>query len=93
MKKFFSMKLKQGWNENVPLELAKKLIVTESPFVEYLHKKKVLKIRHIKSRNCIDLYADEKHLMIAKLKFGKVFSGKMGFIELFIMHQLKKKWL
>ena len=37
------MKLKQGWNENVPLELAKKLIVTESPFVEYLHKKKVLK--------------------------------------------------
>jgi hypothetical protein len=29
--------------------------------------------------------------MIAKLKFGKVLPGRMGFIELFIRNQLSRK--
>jgi len=91
MKKFFTLKLK-GYNENVPIEFAKKLIVTESPFVRYLYENKVLRIRHIKQKATMDCYTISiKHLIIAKLKYGKVLSGKMNFIELFISQQLKRK--
>ena len=90
MKKFFTMQLK-GYNENVPIELAKDLLVKESPFVKYLSDNGALKVRHMKSRATMECYADEKHLMIAKLKFGKVLPGRIGFIELFIRNQLSRK--
>ena len=90
MKKFFTLKLK-GYNENVPIELAKNLIVDESPLVKYLHDNNALKIRHNKSRALMECYAKAKHLTIARIKYGRVLPGKMSFIEIFIQHQLKRK--
>ena len=91
MKKFFTLKLK-GYNENVPIELAKNLIVDESPLVKYLHDNNALKIRHNKSKALMECYAKAKHLTIARIKYGRVLPGKMSFIELFIAHQLKRKY-
>ena len=91
MKKFFTLILK-GYNENVPIELAKNLIVDESPLVKYLHDNNALKIRHNKSRALMECYAKAKHLTIARIKYGRVLPGKMSFIELFIAHQLKRKY-
>ena len=91
MKKFFSMELK-GYNEHCPIELAKNLIVDESPLVKYLHDNNALKIRHIKSKALMECYAKAKHLTIARIKYGRVLPGKMSFIELFIAHQLKRKY-
>ena len=91
MKKFFTMPLK-GYNENVPINFAKKLIVDESPFCKYLYDNKALAIRHIKSKAIMECYATKvKYLIIARLKYGNVLSGRMNFIELFIAHQLKRK--
>ena len=85
------MELK-GYNEHCPIELAKNLIVDESPFVKYLHDNNALKIRHIKSKALMECYAKAKHLTIARIKYGRVLPGKMSFIELFIAHQLKRKY-
>jgi len=82
----------KGYNEHCPIELAKNLIVHESPFVKYLHDSDALKIRHIKSRALMECYAKAKHLTIARIKYGRVLPGKMSFIELFIAHQLKRKY-
>ena len=91
MKKFFTMPLK-GYNENVPIAFAKKLIVDESPFCKYLYDNKALAIRHIKPKAIMECYATKvKYLKMARLKYGKVLPGKMSFIELFISHQLKRK--
>ena len=91
MKKFFTLKL-NGYNENSPIELAKNLIVDESPLVKYLHDNNALKIRHSKSKALMECYAKAKHLTIARIKYGRVLPGKMSFIELFIAHQLKRKY-
>ena len=91
MKKFFTMPLK-GYNENVPISFAKRLIVDESPFCKYLYDNKALALRHIKSKAIMECYATKvKYLTMARLKYGKVLPGKMSFIELFISHQLKRK--
>jgi len=84
------MELK-GYNEHCPIELAKNLIIDESPFVKYLHDNNALKIRYIKTRALMECYAKAKHLTIARIKYGKVLPGKMSFIEVFIQHQLKRK--
>ena len=90
MKKFFTMPLK-GFNENVPIRLARELLIKESPFVKYLADNKALKVKHVKSRATMTCYAEEKHLLVAKLKYGKVLPGRMSFIELFIKSQLHKR--
>ena len=90
MKKFFTLKL-NGYNENLPIEFAKNLIVDESPLVKYLHDNNALKIRHSKSKALMECYAKAKHLTIARIKYGRVLPGKMSFIEIFIQHQLKRK--
>ena len=90
MKWFFTLELK-GYNEHCPIELAKDLIVNESPFVKYLHENNALKIRHVKSKALMECYAKAKHLTIARIKYGRVLPGKMSFIELFIQHQLQRK--
>ena len=90
MKRFFTLQLK-GYNENVPIEFAKNLMVEESPFVKYLSDNNALAIRHMKSRATMELYGDPKYIIIAKIKYGKVLSGKMNFIELFITKQLQRK--
>ena len=84
------MELK-GYNEHCPIELAKNLIVCESPFVKYLHDNNALKIRYIKARALMECYAKAKYLTIARIKYGRVLPGKMSFIEIFIQHQLKRK--
>jgi len=82
----------KGYNENVPISFAKRLIVDESPFCKYLYDNKALALRHIKSKAIMECYATKvKYLTMARLKYGKVLPGKMSFIELFISHQLKRK--
>ena len=82
----------KGYNENVPIAFAKKLIVDESPFCKYLYDNKALAIRHIKPKAIMECYATKvKYLTLARLKYGNVLPGKMNFIELFISHQLKRK--
>ena len=82
----------KGYNENVPIAFAKKLIVDESPFCKYLYDNKALAIRHIKSKAIMECYATKvKYLTLARIKYGKVLPGRMNFIELFISHQLKRK--
>ena len=91
MKKFFTMPLK-GYNENLPINFAKKLIIDESPFCKYLYDNKALAIRHIKSKAIMECYATKvKYLTVARLKYGQVLPGTMNFIELFIAHQLKRR--
>jgi|TARA_B100000745_G_scaffold53752_1_gene31919 hypothetical protein len=92
MKRFFTLQLK-GYNENVPIDFARSLIVDESPFVKYLSDNNALAIRHMKSRATMELYGDPRYLILAKIKYGKVLSGKMNFIELFISHQLQRKMI
>ena len=47
----------KGYNEQVPIGFAKKLIVDESPFCKYLYDNKALAIRHIKSKAIMECYA------------------------------------
>ena len=82
----------KGYNEQVPISFAKKLIVDESPFCKYLYDNKALAIRHIKSKANMECYATKvKYLTLARIKYGKVLPGRMNFIELFISHQLKRR--
>ena len=81
----------KGYNENVPISFARRLIVDESPFCKYLWDNNALAIRHIKAKAIMVCYAKAKHLTLARIKYGKVLPGKMSFIELFIAHQLKRK--
>ena len=90
MKKFFTMPLK-GYNENVPISFARRLIVDESPFCKYLWDNNALAIRHVKAKAIMVCYAKAKYLTLARLKYGNVFPGRMNFIELFISHQLKRR--
>ena len=92
MKKFFSIKLRE-FNENIPPALAKTMMLDESKLVKYLWQKKALEFRYSKKRNQLDLYADEKYLVLGKLKHGTVFQrkGRMGFMELYIVHKINKK--
>ena len=82
----------KGYNEQVPIGFAKKLIVDESPFCKYLYDNKALAIRHIKSKAIMECYATKvKYLTLERIKYGNVLPGKMNFSELFISHQLKRR--
>jgi len=91
VKKFYSIKLKHPI-ENMPPGLAEQMLLDESDMVRYLWDNKALEFRYTKGRKRLDLYAEEKHLMVAKLKYPEMFRGKgrMGFIELYIAQQLRK---
>jgi hypothetical protein len=43
----------------------------------------------------LDCYGDEKHLMIAKLKYPTMFGrkGRMGFMELYIAMKIKQQMM
>lgn len=84
------MELK-GYNENLPIDLAKNLIVDESPFVKYLSDNGALAVRHMKSRATMELYAEPRYLVIARIKYGRVLPCTKNFIELYIQQQLKRK--
>ena len=92
VKRFYSIVLKQ-YKENIPPRLAKILLKKESKLIRYLDKHKELKFVYQKKTNKLECYADEKHLMIGKLKYPKMFShgGTIGFMELYISKLIRRK--
>ena len=73
--------------------LAKTLLKKESKLIRYLDKHKALKFVYQKKTNKLECYADEKHLMIGKLKYPKMFhhGGTIGFMELYITMIINRK--
>ncbi len=73
--------------------MAKHLLKKESPLIRYLAENKALKFVHRKSTDKLDCYAEEKHLMIGKLKYPDVFGrkGRMGFMELYISMRIQQQ--
>ena len=61
--------------------------------MNYLSEKKALKWVFRKKRNLLEAYADEKHLMIGKIKYPEMFGnkGRVGFMELYISHVINKR--
>ena len=92
VKKFYSIKLKQ-FKENIPPALAETMLLDESKLVKYLWKNKALEFRYPKHKHRLDLYADEKYLMLGKLKYPNMFGNKkrMGFMELYIVHRINQR--
>ena len=92
MKKFYSIKLKQ-FKENIPKNLAERMLIDESKLVKYLWKNKALEFRYLKHKSRLDLYADEKYLVMGKMKYPTMFGRKdrMGFMELYIVHKINQK--
>jgi hypothetical protein len=92
VKKFYSIRLKYH-QEFIPTSVAQQMLIEESPMIHYLDENSALKFKFIKSRNRLDLYADERYLMLAKMKYKDVFENRarMGFMELYISRLIKKK--
>ena len=92
MKKFYSIKLKQ-FKENIPPALAETMLLDESKLVKYLWKHKALEFRYPKHKGRPDLYADEKYLMLGRMKYPTMFGkkGRMGFMELYIVHRINQR--
>ena len=92
MKKFYSIKLKQH-RENIPPKLAEHMLLDESALINYLDKNNALEFRYPKGKHRLDLYADEKYLMMAKMKYPKIFGerGRMGFMEIYIKHRIDQQ--
>ena len=92
MKRFFQIKLKEQ-RENIPPYVAKHLLKKESPLIRYLADNRALKFVHRKTTDKLDCYADEKHLMIGKLKYPDIFGrkSKMGFMELYINMRIQQQ--
>ena len=92
MKKFYSIKLKQ-FKENIPPALAETMLLDESELVKFLWDNKALEFRYPKHKHRLDLYADEKFLMVGKLKYPYMFGNKkrMGFMELYIVHRINQR--
>ena len=92
MKKFYSIRLKQ-FKENIPPALAETMLLDESKLVKYLWKNKALDFRYPKDKDRLDLYADEKYLIMGRMKYPHVFGNKkrMGFMELYIVHRINQR--
>ena len=92
MKRFYSIKLK---HYKTPLSpYTGKLVLTkESPLINYLKKNHALKWVYRKNRNLLEAYAEEKHLMIGKIKYPDLFGnrGRIGFMELYISHIVNRQ--
>ena len=69
------------------------MLIDESKLVNYLWKNKALEFRYPKHKQRLDLYADEKYLMLGKMKYPTMFGrkGRMGFMELYIVHKINQK--
>ena len=94
MKRFYSIQLSER-NENVPAYVAKMLLKKESPLIQYLDENKALRFRHLKKKNILECYGDEKHLVVGKLKYPDLFGrkGRMGFMELYISMKIKQQMM
>ena len=69
------------------------MLIDESKLVKYLWNNKALEFRYPKHKHRLDLYADEKYLMLGKMKHPTMFGdkGRMGFMELYIVHKLNQR--
>ena len=69
------------------------MLLDESKLVKYLWKHKALEFRYPKHKDRLDLYAEPKYLMLAKMKYPSIFGnkGRMGFMELYISNLISKK--
>ena len=94
MKRFYSIKLREN-KENIPPYVAKHLLRQESPLINYLAEARALKYVHRKKTDRLDCYAEEKYLMVGKMKYPEMFGRKtrMGFIELYISMKIKQKMM
>jgi len=92
MKKFYSIRLKHH-KEFVPVTVAQDMMKAESELVRYLNDNGALEFRYIKSRDRLDLYAEEKCLTMGRIKYPDMFGGRgqMGFMELYISRLISKK--
>ena len=92
MKRFYSIKLKHYKTPLSPYT-AKLVLTKESPLINYLKENHALKWVHRKNRNLLEAYAEEKHLMIGKIKYPDLFGnrGRIGFMELYISHIINKQ--
>ena len=92
VKKFFSIKLKEH-RENIPASLAEQMLLDESKLCKYLWNNKALEFRYPKYKRRLDCYADEKFLMLAKMKYPTMFGrkGRMGFLELYISYKINQQ--
>jgi hypothetical protein len=92
VKRFYSIRLKH-YKEFIPLAIAQQMLQEESPMIRYLSDNQAMEFRFVKSRNRLDLYADEKYLILAKMKYKDVFENRarMGFMELYISRLIRKK--
>ena len=92
MKRFYSIKLKH-YKQNLSPYTAKLVLTKESPLINYLKENHALKWVHRKNRNLLEAYAEEKHLMIGKIKYPEMFGnkGRVGFMELYISHVINKR--
>ena len=81
------------FKENIPPKLAEQMLIDESKLVKYLWKNNALEFRYPKHKQRLDLYADEKYLMLGKMKYPTMFGnkGRMGFMELYIVHKINQK--
>jgi hypothetical protein len=92
VKKFYSIRLKHH-KEFIPVAVAQEMMKEESELVQYLSDNGALQFRFVESRNRLDLYADEKYLTMARMKYPDMFGGRgrMGFMELYINRLINKK--
>ena len=69
------------------------MLLDESKLIKYLWKNKALEFRYVKQKHRLDLYADEKYLMLGKMKYPTMFGRKdrMGFMELYILNRINQK--
>ena len=81
------------FKENIPPALAETMLLDESKLVKYLWKHKALEFRYPKHKIRLDLYADEKYLMMGRLKHPYIFGTKkrMGFMELYMVHRINQR--
>ena len=92
MRKFFSIKLKH-YNNQIPLAIAKSILIEESNLIKYLWKHNAIEFRYNERTSLLRCFGEPKHLTMAKLMYPHIFetSGKMGFIELYIQRILRRK--
>ena len=92
MKKFYSIRLKQ-FKEFIPPSLAQQMLKDESNLIRWLSDHNALTFKFVKSRNRLDVYADEKHLTMGRMIYPDVFNGRgrLGFMELYISKLIRKK--
>ena len=75
--------------------VAKMLLAKESPLIKYLKEEKALKFVYRKKTNMLNCYAEEKKLLFGQMKYPEIFGrkGKIGFMELYISHIIKKQMM